>query len=81
MVIRGDPGAFLEPVGIPIDPEVSVGSLGPITSLMIATGSLLDLLWGVIISLSNSDSAVLPTEKITVNFWQLFCLFLASSSA
>ena len=54
MVIRGDPGAFLEPVGIPIDPKVSVGSFGPITSLMIATGSLLDLFWGVIISLSNS---------------------------
>ena len=44
----------MEPVGIPNDPKVSIGSYGPITRLMIATGGLLDLFWGVIISLSNS---------------------------
>ena len=64
MIIRGTPGAFLEPVGIPNDPNVTQGSFGPTTRLMIAIGGLLDLFWGLIISLSNSAIVIVVfTEK------------------
>ena len=46
VIIGGIPGAFLNPVGTPNDPKVSLGSFGATTRLKIASGSLLELFLG-----------------------------------
>ena len=68
-------------MGIPSDPEVSLGSFGPITSLMIATGNLLDLFWGVIISLSNSDMLlVMSTPFRSGNVSNLLAMVISQTA-